>query len=125
MEYSCTKSSCDYDGEGPALFVSKKVTARTTHRCTECGHKINPGQAYEKIDGVWDGSWGHFKTCEGCLSLIDTFFNNRPCFGDLWDDFHNDYNYRNTVIPEKCISQLLKPARDIVCEIVEKNWIGE
>jgi len=119
MECSCKVEIYPDGDDGPSLFKSEMITAKKAHKCTECRNQINSGEKYEKVDGVWDGSWDHFKTCQDCLSLRDEFFIAGYTFGWLWDDFFEDM-CRD--IPESCISNLTGTARDRVCDYVEKHW---
>jgi len=121
MDCSCSIKT-DTDGDGPSLYSEKIVTARKEHKCIECNQVILIGEKYEKVDGCWDGSWSHFKTCEDCLSMIEIFFYSRPCFGDLWEEFYNEFSYLNTVVPEDCFSALTPGARAKVCKMIEDNW---
>jgi len=124
MECSCVIDTHD-DGERPAKYSEITRKAIKKHKCTECGREILPGETYQRVDGLWDGSFSHFKTCEYCLSMIEVFFESRPCFGHMWDEFYNEFNYLNTVVPEKCLAALTPVARAKVCEMIEANWEDE
>lgn len=92
MSYDC---SCDYD---PAnIYRASTPKARKEHRCEECGGPIKPGEKYEYVFGVWDGSWvSIFKTCERCFDLRQWVKNNVPCFcwahGSMLDDAREAVN---------------------------------
>lgn len=60
-----------YDG-APELYSEDWPTARKTHRCCECGNEIRPGERYQKISGLWEGIFSHYKTCERCADLRDS-----------------------------------------------------
>lgn len=85
MSYDCF---CDYD---PATFYSREIrTARKQHQCEECSGKIFPGEKYEYVSGLWEGSFSVFKTCERCVDLRTWVKNNVPCLcwahGNMLDD---------------------------------------
>jgi protein gp37 len=42
------------DGDGPSFFDARVVTARKSHRCTECDETIAKGSKYEAASGKWD-----------------------------------------------------------------------
>ena len=72
-DLGCT---CIYDPSGDyecaAIFEAKVITARKTkrpHVCCECNEVISPGEQYERISGLWEGEWSHFKTCMGCRAI--------------------------------------------------------
>ena len=85
---------CDYDF--PAVFTSKLVKARESHRCSECGSEIKAGEQYETVRGLWDGQWERFKTCSDCLAIRDSL-SMMPCFcwshGGLSEDIQNQFDY--------------------------------
>ena len=56
----------------PAIFESNEIKARKRHKCCECGRDINPGDTYEYCSGLWDGRWGHYKTCETCADIRES-----------------------------------------------------
>ncbi len=43
--------------------------ARKPHKCCECGSDIDPGEKYQKITGLHEGSWVEFKTCYVCINV--------------------------------------------------------
>lgn len=124
MECSCSISVSN-EGERPGIYSETMQKACKEHKCTECRRKILPGETYQRVDGLWDGNWDHFKTCGDCMSMIEIFFDARPCFGDLWEEFYGEFNYLNAVVPEKCLSALTPGARAKVCEMIEENWEDE
>lgn len=73
-------------------------TARKAHRCDECRQPILPGQAYEYARGRWDGIWGTFRTCCGCIMARNAYFAG-DCFlyRDLWET-----EFACLWYPEKC-----------------------
>lgn len=79
---------CDY--EPPVFYSLDWHTARKTHKCSECGKRISPGERYEKAVGKWDGAVGVFKTCSRCVALRACIKAHVPCFcwahGSLLDD---------------------------------------
>lgn len=71
---------CDcYDAPAPEVYQTKMVTARKPHRCWECRDPIAAGDRYELTKGLWEGSWGSFKTCADCAAVKEyaiAHFNN-------------------------------------------------
>ena len=122
MECSCTISISYPDAERPAIFEEVMIKARKAHKCSECKRVIFSGERYERIGGLWDGQWDHFKICTDCLSVIEVFFTHRPCYGDLWEAFYNEFSYRNTIVPESCLSAVTPGARARICKMIEDNW---
>ena len=75
MSYDCY---CDYD---PATIYSKRIVkARKVYRCEECPNRIQIGERYEYVFGVWEGYASQFKTCSDCTDLRQWVTNNVPCF---------------------------------------------
>jgi hypothetical protein len=68
------------------------VRARKPHTCEECGRRINIGERYEYVFGVYDGAFiAH--TCSHCVGIRQFVQINIPCFcwahGNLIDDCRN------------------------------------
>lgn len=61
------------DYELPKVFTSTTPKARVEHDCVECDVKIQPGQTYERVKGLWDDSWLTIKTCLPCVELRRKF----------------------------------------------------
>ncbi len=47
-------------------YTIVRPRARVAHRCDECRRVIDPGEHYEKITALWEGSWQTYKTCHHC-----------------------------------------------------------
>lgn len=45
--------------------------ARRRHTCCECGGNIEPGSAYQRTAGCWDGTMDQFRTCIPCVNTRD------------------------------------------------------
>jgi len=77
--------------EPPHIFEEKKRTSRKEHKCCECYMKIEKGQKYFDVRGLWEGSWSNYKTCLYCEALrvwavgIDQtmYPEDGPGFGNL------------------------------------------
>lgn len=76
----------DVDDSGPEVFSKTWRKARKDHRCCECGETIRPGQTYEYVKGLWDGSWDDFKTCAPCAKIRRDMFTCGYTYGFLKDD---------------------------------------
>lgn len=74
------------DDPGPSLHREALPTARKPHRCGECRRKIQRGERYERVSGVWEGGWSTFKTCLDCRSVRDELFDCGFVYEQLWID---------------------------------------
>ena len=70
---------CDYDGPAPSVYRKAVHTARTQHKCYECGRKIQPGERYENCFAVYDGAAVTSPTCSYCLDLRECVNAHVPC----------------------------------------------
>lgn len=81
---------CYCDDEPPSLYRRELRTARKEHRCHECHRKIQPGERYERVFGIWSGDTDVFNTCPHCLALRDHVDAHIPCFcwnhGNMLDE---------------------------------------
>lgn len=59
----------DYDA--PKVYEQKFVKARKEHKCSECREPIMPGEQYMLHEGLWEDHWSRYRTCPGCLEIID------------------------------------------------------
>ena len=119
MECSCN-ISIDHDG-GADCCHEKIRKARKRHRCCECYRDILPGEYYEYVSGIWDGTPDDYKTCLDCKSVKDAFFDSY-IFTNLWEDFYESMSECGWQVPEKCLSKLTPAARARVCESIENYW---
>ena len=78
---------CDYDG--PTIYDARDTRARKKHVCSECLRDIGVGETYERVDGLWEGHWSHFATCDDCLLVRKIIDDATECFclchGQLMD----------------------------------------
>lgn len=58
-----------FDYEQCTVGVSKLVRARKERPCTSCRRPIKPGDMYQRLDMLAEGTWEHCNTCEGCLYI--------------------------------------------------------
>ena len=58
--------------EGYSVFHQSLRKAKKAHKCYECGNAISPGEEYERVSGLYEGSWDHFHTCSRCLDLHES-----------------------------------------------------
>jgi hypothetical protein len=94
------KQMCDCgDFDPPSVFDERMVTARKSHRCSECSRTIQKGERYKYIFGVWDGDARSFHTCAECLSAWEWFNKEYECdcyiFGEMLGEFLNMLPYPN------------------------------
>ena len=74
MSYDCI---CDYDP--PDVYHPSTRRARKQHKCDECAGHVEPGERYEHVFGVWEGSASTWRTCERCHDIRQWVKNNVPC----------------------------------------------
>lgn len=70
---------CDYD-EVPTIYEASVRRARLVHKCNECGDAIAPGERYESVRMLFEGSWRVAKTCARCLDVRKYVQAHAPCF---------------------------------------------
>ncbi len=51
------------------MWRSTQPKARKPHRCDKCDTTIQPGTAYHRGEGLYDGEWQARKTCIPCADL--------------------------------------------------------
>jgi len=120
MECSCVyvgEFYCDND-----FYRSKIVTAIKQHKCCECHQPILPSEKYEYVAQRYDGEFFTHKTCIDCLSVRNEFFCDGWCFEFLWEYLTEHINELRGDISENCIAPLTVPAKNKVCELIEKAW---
>lgn len=68
------------------------VKAVKDHRCTECRETIPKGSKYERVKGLWDGSWSTFKTCLSCVEIRDHFACEEGWeYGSVWPQLEENF----------------------------------
>lgn len=91
------------DGEAPTLYNETKPKARKQHKCCECGATIEPGETYQRIEGMWEGDFRTFKTCSFCDATRDKADKEfrlkygRIPLGQLWECVGPDYAAEDAV----------------------------
>ena len=55
--------------ELPVVFKDSETRARKVHRCCECDGRIEVGETYHLVKGLWDGMWSTYKVCVDCDAL--------------------------------------------------------
>jgi len=120
MDCSCTVYVGDCDN---ADFHSEtSPVAKKIHTCSECNRIIHVGEKYSREFGIWDGRAETFKICHDCLSIRDQFFKEGWFYGQIIEDLNNYIVEVNGDIPSNCLIELTKPARDNICDMIEKYW---
>lgn len=59
--------------DAPEVHSVIHSTARKEHVCSECKGKIQIGETYRRIWGVWDGEQATNKACQDCQDLLRWF----------------------------------------------------
>lgn len=89
MGCAVSECYCD-DGERPDVYHVAQIKARVRHKCYECSGEIYPGETYERVAMLYEGSWDVAKTCCKCLDLRQYVTAHAPCFcwlhGSMCDD---------------------------------------
>jgi hypothetical protein len=72
----------------PAVYNETFPKARKQHKCCECHRDIQPGEKYQRSEGLWEGEWMTFKTCMLCYDLRKKIafslpYDEAPAFGEL------------------------------------------
>ena len=77
---------CACDGEPVEMRTNATLRARITHKCSECGKDIAPGQEYRLLVGKADGDHFKIKQCAFCARVADDIARMSYCnaLGDLW-----------------------------------------
>lgn len=88
---------CDYDyDDGPDVYAKSERKARKRYRCYECAHHVEPGETYEHVSSLYDGSWQITRTCCRCLDARKYIEAHAPCFcwahGNMLDDARDTAN---------------------------------
>ena len=116
-------SCIEMDIAGTCEFYNEKIiTARKSHKCSECGAEIKPGYKYEYVFGIWEGDKFTVKTCADCLSLRNAFFCSGYYHENIREEIQSFINDCGGDISEKLISNLTKKAREWVCAQIEFQW---
>ena len=71
---------CYCDFTLATAYWATRPVARTEHRCNECGHKILPGERYERVRAIHDGEPHTVRTCVHCLALRDLIESRASCW---------------------------------------------
>lgn len=89
----CT-CTCSWDTDAPDAYAVKDRVARRAHHCCECGADIRPGDRYQYISGIWDGSPASFHTCLTCTRIRRDLCDCAP-LGEMreiiWEELGFDY----------------------------------
>jgi len=115
---------CIYVGDDdPAeLYKATHPKAKKSHKCSECGCDIKPGEGYERVFGKWDGDSSTYKTCSDCLSVRDVFFCDGFYHGMIWERLTEHICDMRGEIASECLIALTPKARANVCEMIEAEW---
>ena len=109
---------CDFEyDESCPVWSEEHRTARRQHECSGCGEVISPGHSYTRTAVLWDGSWGTWKHCLRCSTLVAAL---KPrlgaCFGtetldlncgEVWEDPPEHIAALAFVLPGEDVTALL------------------
>lgn len=102
------------DAERYWPYVSTVVAARKEHECDECGRVITPGERYERMKGMLEGSWDTTATCTHCMWAREWL--NEECGGfchhgvaeELFEHWLEDPLYRSLNLGRRIIGMRRK-----------------
>lgn len=86
------------DYEPPEVCTTTTPMARVAHTCDECRREIQPGQRYERVRGLWGGTWTTIKTCLPCASLRDELDDG---YGYVYGQLAEVADYAGVPFPPK------------------------
>lgn len=116
----CSKAEIT-DGTLPSFLNERMRRAKKSHICIECKSRIDAGEIYEYICGIWEGKFHQFKTCNTCRSIRETFFN-LYVYGRVLSDFYDVFLEGEPLVPENCIIKLIPAAKEYVFKEIENQW---
>ena len=98
---ACDCSCDDYDYEPNQIYEANVRKSRKPRTCCECAEPILPGQRYERVDVLSDGSWAHYDTCAPCLAIRKWYCANGWIHGGLAAQIFDciEFDYRE--VPEE------------------------
>lgn len=79
----CSCFVVDDNGDMPKRFKEEYRRARKSYWCDECGGEIKKGDRYQYVRGLWYDAYDTWRTCIGCINIIEECFCSRPIFGNL------------------------------------------
>lgn len=120
MECACVY--VDVYSSYPDFFEERNRKAVKQHKCSECNRTIETGEIYNYIVGKWEGYFDIFKMCDDCCSIRKSFFCEGFSFGGMIEELYNHIESLNGDISSDCIKPLTKKAREMVCEMIERQW---
>jgi len=93
----CNCSYTDYDG--PSFVREEMRRAGKPHRCVECGDTIERGARHEYVTGKWEGEWGTYRTCMGCLNMRRRFCPDGWLYGGLGEAVEDCVGFNPYTLP--------------------------
>lgn len=85
------------DGDGWEVCRVEQRRAAKAHRCDECSRTIEPGENYEWLTGLFDGSWSTYRTCQHCkavatwLKVVCGGYLSGGVYEDLYEHWNEGY----------------------------------
>ena len=58
-----------FAGDTADVWCARQVKAKTPH-LLGCRRQIEPGETYERVGMLWEGSWETVRTCAHCQALV-------------------------------------------------------
>ena len=81
-------------------------SAKKEHVCYLCGQKIENGEQYRIMTGVFDGDFYSLKLHGQCHSMVEAYWAEQECYDEGWDntmvmDFINQWLREDGYEPPK------------------------
>jgi hypothetical protein len=113
----------DYDAK---FHADKIVRARKQHTCCECGEPILRGEWYERVTGLWDGTFGTFATCTLCREIRRAFFCGGWEYTAMWDQIQDElFPEWKRLGPWDCLAKLDTDAARAKMNDRYRWWMGD
>ena len=71
--------------EMPTTSTMNARRAKKPHDCVECSRRIEPGEIYEHVWGIWEGTAETFHTCAECWEVRQDLREDMPS-GHVYDE---------------------------------------
>lgn len=120
----CSCVYLDVDNR-PRCYTEKMPIARKEHICGECGRKIEIGEKYENMAGIWEHGFDNYKTCIDCLSIRKEFFCDGWFYGLIYEDLWEHISEVDGQISADCILSLSPRAKETVLDMIDRLWEDE
>lgn len=81
---------CDCDWEYPEFHRASHHTANKSHKCSECGDEIKPGDRYFYETMKQSGELASRKVCRNCQAIEWYLTTTIDCFCPAWGNLYSE-----------------------------------